>query len=83
MKDISSRALTGVMPLMMISPLEMGVRPATMRSSVDLPHPEGPRMLRNSPFGMVSEMFSSTGAAEAKRLLTPRNAISGIVPLTA
>ena len=34
-------------------------RPATMRSVVDLPHPEGPTSTRNSP-GLTSSVKSST-----------------------
>jgi hypothetical protein len=34
---------------MAISPSEISSRPATMRSRVDLPQPEGPTMTTNSP----------------------------------
>src|SRR5579864_2370434 len=43
-----SRLLT-TLPPMEISPLETSSSPATMRSSVDLPQPEGPTMTTNSP----------------------------------
>ena len=34
---------------MLISPPEISSKPANMRSSVDLPHPEGPTNTTNSP----------------------------------
>ena len=34
-------------------------RPAIMRSSVDLPHPEGPTSTRNSPFAISSDTSST------------------------
>jgi hypothetical protein len=36
-------------PPITISPAVIGSRPATMRSSVDLPQPEGPTITTNSP----------------------------------
>jgi hypothetical protein len=36
-------------PPITISPAVIASRPATMRSSVDLPQPEGPRITMNSP----------------------------------
>ena len=36
-------------PPIAISPALIGSRPATIRSSVDLPQPEGPTMTTNSP----------------------------------
>src|SRR6478609_3710841 len=36
-------------PPMRSSPVEMSSRPATIRRAVDLPHPDGPTMTRNSP----------------------------------
>ena len=37
------------LPLMCRSPLEMSSSPATMRSKVDLPQPDGPTNTTNSP----------------------------------
>ena len=37
------------LPAIQISPAEISSSPATMRSSVDLPQPEGPTMTTNSP----------------------------------
>ena len=36
-------------PAIQISPSVIASSPATMRSSVDLPHPEGPTTTTNSP----------------------------------
>src|SRR5690348_3287168 len=47
-RSLGSRRLT-TRPAMSISPPVMGSSPATMRSSVDLPQPEGPTMTMNSP----------------------------------
>src|ERR1019366_9145298 len=40
---------------MRISPLVIASSPATMRSSVDLPQPEGPTMTTNSPSAMSAD----------------------------
>jgi hypothetical protein len=42
-------ALVTTRPPMRMSPLLTVSRPAIMRSSVDLPHPEGPTSTTNSP----------------------------------
>src|SRR6478672_143915 len=51
-----SRSLGGTsfttLPPISISPPEISSRPAIMRSSVDLPHPEGPTSTANSPSAM-------------------------------
>src|SRR5215471_20758349 len=48
-------------PFTRISPLSGWSRPATMRSRVDLPHPEGPSKTRNSPMSRpAGENASST-----------------------
>ena len=46
-----SSSLT-TLPSMAISPAVISSRPAIMRSSVDLPQPDGPRMTTNSPIAM-------------------------------
>jgi hypothetical protein len=46
-RSAGSRSFTTRLP-MAISPPEISSRPATMRSSVDLPQPEGPTMTMNS-----------------------------------
>src|SRR5882672_10105401 len=45
-------------------------RPATTRSSVDLPQPDGPSSTTNSPSRAVSER-QSTATLSPKRLVTP------------
>ena len=62
------RSLPG--PLMavlssVIAPSVGSIRPATRRSRLDLPQPEGPTMTENSLSSTLSEMFSSavTGSA--------------------
>ena len=50
--------------------------PASMRSSVVLPQPEGPSSAKNSPSKMSSDT-PSTAATPEKRLLTPSNRTSG------
>ncbi len=47
-RSLGSRLLTTRSPIV-ISPEVMLSSPATMRSNVDLPQPEGPRMTMNSP----------------------------------
>ena len=51
-RSAGSRALT-TSPPSATSPLVMVSRPATMRSNVDLPQPDGPTSTQNCPSGMV------------------------------
>src|SRR5580692_5424943 len=48
---------------MRISPLVIASRPAIRRSSVDLPHPEGPTSTTNSPSSMSRLMLRRTLAS--------------------
>src|SRR6266702_8775480 len=80
MKLISSRAFFGVIPLTCTLPSLTGLSPDTSLSSVDLPHPDGPRNVTNSPRSTFRETLSSATAPSRKRLLTPPIAISGIDP---
>ena len=50
-RSAGSRSFT-TRPPMEISPPLISSRPATMRSSVDLPQPEGPTITTNSPWAM-------------------------------
>src|ERR1700704_5660521 len=50
--------------------------PASRRSNVLLPQPEGPSSAKNSPSKMSSDTRSSAATSE-KRLLTPSNRTSG------
>ena len=70
-----SRSLGGTwlttLPLIAISPPEMFSSPATMRSSVLLPQPEGPTSTVNEPSGISIDTPCST-AVSPKRLMTLR-----------
>src|SRR5688500_18962305 len=54
-------------PSTRISPALIFSRPATMRSAVDFPHPDGPTRIRNSPSPTSSER-SSTAITPASPL---------------
>src|SRR5580692_10057120 len=73
---MASRAAAGDLPSIRMEPLEIELRPAMALSSVDLPQPEAPSRLTNSPAPAVSDRSWSTGRLEAYRLLrlvTQRN----------
>src|SRR5260370_41061182 len=53
------------------------MRPATIRRSVLLPQPDGPRRLRNSPLATARSTPPSASSPEAKRFLTLRNCTTG------
>src|SRR4030095_14959748 len=61
-RSFESTSLT-TRPSMAISPAPMSSSPASMRSSVDLPQPDGPTSTMNSPSAMSSEMPCSTFVA--------------------
>src|SRR6266480_1525144 len=54
-RSLGSRSVT-TRPPMDTSPCVMGSRPATMRSKVDLPQPDGPTSATNSPSRMCRSM---------------------------
>ena len=54
-RSLESRSFT-TRPSMAMLPPVMSSSPASMRSSVDLPQPEGPTSTMNSPSAMSSEM---------------------------
>src|SRR5580692_7156647 len=83
MKLIISRAFSGVIPFTCTAPPLAGLRPETSFSSVDFPHPEGPRNVTNSPRSTVSEISCKATAAFLKRLVTDCSAISGTVTILA
>src|SRR3954463_12927604 len=58
-------------------PEEGRPRPATMRNAVDLPQPDGPSRLRNSPRCTVSVMLLSARVPLEKTLETPRITTTG------
>ncbi len=56
-------------PPMRSSPAEMSSRPAIMFSVVDLPQPDGPTRMTNSPSAMSRLMLSTASAPSGKRLV--------------
>ncbi|CKP73110.1 Uncharacterised protein [Mycobacterium tuberculosis] len=48
---------------MLMRPLSMGSSPASTRSVVDLPQPDGPTRTRNSPSAMSRSKLSTVGAS--------------------
>src|SRR6185312_3437571 len=52
-------------------PEEGAPSPAMMRSAVDLPQPEGPSRLRNSPGSTVSDMLESANVPLENTFETP------------
>ena len=53
-RSFGGRSFTTRSPIR-ISPAVMGSRPAIIRSSVDLPQPEGPTRITNSPSAMAMD----------------------------
>src|SRR3954452_8231854 len=58
-----------------ISPSVVSSSPATMRSAVDLPEPDGPTSTVKPPSGMSSVRSSTARVPSPKTLLTPSNAM--------
>src|SRR6188472_458327 len=56
----------------------MSSSPAIIRSAVDLPQPEGPTRITNSPSATSRLMSLTASNPSAKRLLTPSRTISAI-----
>src|SRR3954447_4263305 len=65
-------------PPMTSSPSEISSRPATIRSAVDLPQPEGPTRIMNSPSPISRFMSLTASWPSAKTLVTPSRVISDI-----
>src|SRR5690242_589333 len=65
-------------PSMRSSPSEMSSRPAIMLSVVDLPQPEGPTRITNSPSAMVRLTSSTARAPSGNRLVTWSRTISAM-----
>src|SRR4051794_2871204 len=57
-------------PAMVMVPLEGSSRPATIRSVVVLPHPEGPSRAKNRPCSTTRSRLS-TAVKAPNRLVTP------------
>ncbi|MOA35348.1 hypothetical protein D3C78_1567920 [compost metagenome] len=58
-RSLGDSSFTRLLPMAM-SPLEMSSSPAIMFKSVDLPQPDGPTRIRNSPSSMAMLMPLST-----------------------
>src|SRR3954454_4326024 len=68
------RSVTTLSPIT-TSPSVSSSRPATIRSRVDLPHPDGPTRTMNSPSAISIEMWSTATTSEPNTLVTPSNRI--------
>src|SRR5262252_4482752 len=71
------RSVTSRSPIEIV-PADTSSSPAIIRSSVDLPHPDGPTRTRNSPLPIVSETPSTATTSPEKTLLTLSRTISAI-----
>src|SRR5215208_6190681 len=69
--------LTTVSPIF-TSPSEMSSSPAIMRSAVDLPDPDGPTRIMNSPSLMSRSMFRTASKPSGYRLVILSRTISAI-----
>ena len=58
--SLPSLPVSMTLPSSAIVPPWIGSRPAIVRSSVDLPEPDGPTMTRTLPLGTSKEMPSNT-----------------------
>src|SRR5262245_52608071 len=65
---------------MRISPVVTSSSPATMRSSVDLPQPDGPTSTRNSPSRTSSVTSLTACPSRPNDLPTPLRSTPGIAP---
>src|SRR5215831_4961425 len=68
-RSLGATAFTTLAPIEMV-PAEISSRPAIMRSSVDLPQPEGPTSTQNSPSSTATSTPYRT-SVEPKLLRTP------------
>src|SRR6266496_3543647 len=81
-----SLAWRAVLPLTLTLPSDGSMRSATMRSRVDLPHPEGPTIDRNSPARMSRSTPRSATVRPSplpNHLPTPRSSRAGASSRTA
>src|SRR5215469_13459571 len=76
-RSLGARSLTTAPPILS-SPEEMSSRPATMRSAVDFPQPDGPTRIINSPSGTSRFMCLTASKPSAYRLVTSSNSISAM-----
>jgi hypothetical protein len=64
-RERGSTEVTSMPPIRTV-PFDGVSSPATMRSKVDLPQPEGPRSTRNSP-ALATKSISAKATVEPKR----------------
>src|SRR5918995_117988 len=76
-RSFGERSLTSSPPIFS-SPLEMSSSPAIIRSAVDLPQPEGPTRIMNSPSLMSRFMSLTASKPSGKTLVIPSRTISDI-----
>ncbi len=68
------------LPPMRSSPLVMSSSPAIMLSVVDLPQPDGPTRMMNSPSAISMSTSETASAPSGYRLVTLSRTISAIFP---
>src|SRR6187399_3442482 len=66
------------LPSIRNSPVEMSSRPATMFNVVDLPQPDGPTRMMNSPSAISMSTSDTASAPSGYRLLTLSRMISAM-----
>src|ERR671925_243449 len=76
-RSLGARSFTTSPPIRS-SPSVMSSSPATMRRAVDLPQPEGPTSITNSPSAMSRSMARTASKPSGKRLVRPSIVISAI-----
>jgi len=76
-RSTGGRSLTTLSP-MRISPLVISSRPATIRSAVVFPQPDGPTRIRNSPSFTSSVRLSTAIVPSSNCFVTSLNAIVAI-----
>src|SRR3954470_20146016 len=77
-RSFGASAVTSRSP-MWIDPSSTGSSPASIRSVVDLPHPDGPTSTRNSPSSMAKSRWSRAGCSSAVYVrVAPANVTSAI-----
>ena len=71
-RSFGGMSFTSVPPTV-IEPALIFSSPAIIRSAVDLPHPDGPTRIRNSPSATVRLRSSTATAPPGKTFVTPSN----------
>src|SRR6266508_2126929 len=78
-RSFGARSVTSRPPTTMCPP-DASSSPAIMRSSVDLPHPDGPTSTMNSPSSIRSDTSSTAVTPPSNTFVTPSSTISATVP---